>query len=81
MKLTETQKTVLHAINGTENNHYDLARYCESKGLFVEGDPEDMELSHICVEDPQESDDFWSSVVGEIRGDEEAKIVITADLG
>lgn len=38
-----------------------------------------MELSHVCVADPRSVDDFWSIVVGEIRGDDEAVIEIKAE--
>jgi len=78
MKLTENQAAILHAIEGTKNNHYELARYCECKGFYVVGDSDDMLLSYICLEDPSESGDFWPSVVGEIRGDEEATIKVLA---
>lgn len=74
--LTESQKTNLHALNGTRDSHYELARYCEIKGLHVEGDPDDMELSHVCVSAPQRGEDFWPLVVGTIRGDSEAVIEI-----
>jgi len=80
MAITENQAAILHAIDGTENDHYHLARYCEEKGLFVEGDPDDMQLSYICIADPKDVEDFWSVVVGEIRGDSEAVIAITEKL-
>jgi len=80
MKLTENQAAILHAIEGTQNSHYELARYCECKGFYVVGDSDDMQLSYICLKEPGKSDGFWPSVVGEIRGDGEATIKVVANL-
>jgi len=69
-------KNDAHAINGTENSHYDLARYCEAKGFEVVGDPDDMEKSFI----GRPGDEcFGDRIIGEINGDAEAKIMIDAD--
>jgi hypothetical protein len=66
-----------HAINGTENSHYDLARYAEAKGFEVVGDPDDMEKSFIA----RPGDEcFGDRIIGEINGDAEAKVTITANL-
>lgn len=75
-QLTEEQLAMLHAIDGTKGDAYSLARYCEEKGLYIQGDQDNMQLSYICVADPSGADDFWSVVVGEIRGDEDAVIAI-----
>jgi hypothetical protein len=70
-------KTDAHAINGQEGSHYDLAAWVEGKGFEVVGDAGDMELSHVAR--PGE-EDFADRVIGEIRGDAEAKVAITAVL-
>jgi hypothetical protein len=78
--MDDQTQTALHAINGTTGDHYGLCRYCEDKGLFISPDPDDMQLSYVCLSDPGEVDDFWSTVVGEIRGDEEASIEILESI-
>ena len=70
-------KNDAHGINGTENNHYDLARYAECKGFEVEADSDDNCRSLIARPG---SEDFGDRVIGEINGDEESVIVITANL-
>ncbi len=66
-----------HAINGTKNSHYDLAAWVESKGFEVVGDPDDTERSIIARPG---SEDFGDREIGEIVGDSEAVVRITADL-
>lgn len=70
-------KNDAHGINGTRDCHYDLARYAESKGFLVEADPDDNQKSLIVRQGDEPFDD---RVIGEINGDEDAIIVITADL-
>ena len=70
-------KNDAHAISGIENSHYDLARYLELKGFEVVGDTDDMEKSFVA----RPGDEcFGDRIIGEINGDAEAKVTITADL-
>ena len=70
-------KTDAHGINGQRDHHYELARYAEGKGFEVLADPDNNERSIIARPGRE---DFGDRVVGEIVGDSEAVIRITADL-
>lgn len=70
-------KTDAHAINGCVSSHYDLAAYVESKGFQVLADPDDTERSIIARPG---TEDFGEREIGEIVGDAEAVVRITANL-
>lgn len=70
-------KTDAHAINGQEGSHYDLAQWVEGKGFEIVADPDDMQLSFIARPG---SEDFGNRVIGDIRGDAEARVTINANL-
>jgi hypothetical protein len=70
-------KSDAHAINGTKGSHYEMAQWVESKGFEVVGDPDNMERSII---GRPGTEDFGEREIGEIIGDSEAVVKITADL-
>lgn len=66
-----------HAINGQQGSHYDLAAWVEGKGFEVVADPDDTERSIVARPG---SEDFGEREIGEIVGDSEAVVKITATL-
>lgn len=70
-------KTDAHEINGQTGSHYDLARLLESQGFQVELDPDNNERSIVARPG---NEDFGAREIGEIVGDAEAEVRITADL-
>lgn len=70
-------KADAHAINGQHGSHYDLARWVESKGFQIEADPDDNERSIVARPGVE---DFGEREIGEITGDAEAVVTITATL-
>lgn len=74
---TGNWQTDAHAINGQTGSHYDLAAWVEGKGFDVLGDSDDNERSIILRPG---NEDSGERVIGEICGDAEAAVRITADL-
>lgn len=70
-------KTDAHAINGQRGSHYDLAAWVEGKGFEVLADGDNCERSIICRPGTEDSGE---REIGEIIGDDEAVVAITADL-
>lgn len=66
-------RTDAHAIDGQTGSHYDLAAWVEGKGFEVVGDPDNMQRSFI---GRPGAEDFGERIIGEIVGDEEAKVTI-----
>lgn len=74
---SENWKTDAHAINGQRGSHYDLAQWAEAKGFELVADPDDNERSIVARPG---AEDFGDREIGEIIGDAEAVIKITANL-
>lgn len=74
---TGNWKNDAHGINGQTGDHYDLARYVESKGFEIVGDPDNMQRSIIARPG---GEDFGEREIGEIIGDAEATVTINANL-
>ena len=70
-------KSDAHAINGTKGSHYELAQWVEGKGFEVVADPDDVERSII---GRPGTEDFGEREIGEIVGDAEAVVTISANL-
>jgi len=66
-----------HAINGQTGSHYDLAAWVEGKGFEVAIDSDDNERSIIRRPGDEDSGE---REIGEIIGDAEAVVRITANL-
>lgn len=67
-------RTDAHAIHNQEGSHYDLARWVEGKGFEVVADPDDLQRSFVARPG---NEDFEQRIIGEITGDEEARVNIT----
>ena len=74
---SQNWKIDAHAINGQQGSHYDLAQWAESKGFEVVADSDDNERSIVARPG---TEDFGEREIGEIIGDAEAVIKITANL-
>ena len=72
--LTPREAAALDDLNGNTGAHAELAKRCESARFRVEMDAENNDRSWICL--LRDTIEFWDTVVGEIRGDEQATIVI-----
>jgi hypothetical protein len=70
-------KTDAHSIKGMEGTHYELAQWVQSKGFEVEADPDSLDRSYIARPG---GEDFGNRIIGEIVGDSEAKISISAKI-
>lgn len=70
-------KSDAHTVNGTKGHHSELAEWLEGKGFEVLADSDDNERSIIARPGPE---DFGEREIGEIIGDSEAVVKITANL-
>ena len=57
--------------------HKDLADYAESRGLEVQPDPDDNEVSFVAIPASEDwpNSDFAHRIIAEIRGDSQAFVI------
>ncbi len=73
-------KTDANAINGQEGCHFDLAQWVESKGFEVQADYDTAGEGSLSLILRPGFEDTDERIVGSIKGDSDAVVVITADL-